>query len=391
MANILRTDEIEQEPSKDLDAPNMENGKIQEGQLLFLYSNNPDITNIKTYLNEQYDWNFENVKHTKELNLTHNLIAEKAGFKTLINIYDGDAIVKYRDRIKTYIKDYDVNEDFSEKTFGEVLEYLEELVLDKDKFRIRPTASMKPFMEEHPRHLARAKALSYEVFRKMYFSKDQLIDDKKQSVNEESKKGSKRDRLIQHLFRIQQTIDLYSKGRFNEFLKITDYRFKINYVKDKEELKKHIEALVQVGDKSIKTILKEAHTSGICIIDDRLEEFKLKNKYLYDRVMEVPFKEFQKVYNYLEGKTPFTTQHKTKGAEFDNVFVILDNGRWNNYNFENLFLEKGSPSVLDRTQKLFYVCCTRAKKRLGIFYYKPSEDVLTVAKNWFGKENVISV
>jgi DNA helicase-2/ATP-dependent DNA helicase PcrA len=153
---------------------------------------------------------------------------------------------------------------------------------------------------------------------------------------------------------------------------------------------KHIK-VNQVGDKNIETILKEAHTSGICIMDDRLEEFKLKNKYLYDRVMEVPFKEFQKVYNYLEGKTPFTTQHKTKGAEFDNVFVILDNGRWNNYNFENLFLEKGSPSVLDRTQKLFYVCCTRAKKRLGIFYYKPSEDVLTVAKNWFGKENVISV
>lgn len=30
--------------------------------------------------------------------------------------------------------------------------------------------------------------------------------------------------------------------------------------------------------------------------------------------------------NYEQEKTPFFTQHGVKGAEFDNVLVILDNG-----------------------------------------------------------------
>jgi DNA helicase-2/ATP-dependent DNA helicase PcrA len=50
------------------------------------------------------------------------------------------------------------------------------------------------------------------------------------------------------------------------------------------------------------------------------------------------------------------SKHGIKGAEFDNVFVILDNGRWNQYNFKYLFegtTEK--KSVIERTQKMFYV------------------------------------
>ncbi len=106
---------------------------------------------------------------------------------------------------------------------------------------------------------------------------------------------------------------------------------------------------------------------------------------------QIKFSEFQKLFEYLEGRTPFTTQHKTKGDEFDNVLVILDNGGWNNYNFEDLFLENGSESVLNRTKKLFYVCCTRAKENLAVFYHGPSEEVVEKAKEWFSEENVILI
>ncbi|NOX25596.1 MAG: N-6 DNA methylase [Deltaproteobacteria bacterium] len=60
-------------------------------------------------------------------------------------------------------------------------------------------------------------------------------------------------------------------------------------------------------------------------------------------------------------------------AEFDNVFVILDNGRWNQYNFKYLFEKtRGEESAIERTQKMFYVCCSRAKKSLVVFYHKPT-------------------
>ena len=42
----------------------------------------------------------------------------------------------------------------------------------------------------------------------------------------------------------------------------------------------------------------------------------------------------ENLFKYIEGYTPFSTQHKVKGAEFKNVLVILDNGNWNQYNFE---------------------------------------------------------
>ena len=43
---------------------------------------------VKQYLTENHVWDFTDAKKTKELNLTHNLIADKAGFRTLMDIYD---------------------------------------------------------------------------------------------------------------------------------------------------------------------------------------------------------------------------------------------------------------------------------------------------------------
>ena len=93
----------------------MLNGTIKEGKVLFLYSSADDLGIIRQYLADNFRWDFNNSKETKELNLTHNLIAGKAGFRTLMNIYDSDQILKFRDRIKNYIKDQRVTADFSEK------------------------------------------------------------------------------------------------------------------------------------------------------------------------------------------------------------------------------------------------------------------------------------
>ncbi len=101
---------------------------------------------------------------------------------------------------------------------------------------------------------------------------------------------------------------------------------------------------------------------------------------------------FQDLFRYVEGFTPFSTQHKTKGREFDDVLVILDNGKWNKYNFEYLFSEtQDKESIVNRTRKILYVCCTRAKERLALFYYQPSGKALQMAQILFGKENVINL
>ena len=391
LANKLRTDDLKQNHSTDSNAPNMLDGVVKRGEVLFLHSANDDINNVKSYLMEKHEWSFANPKETKELNLTHNLIAGKAGFKSLYDIYDGDHILNFKERIKKYIKSNDIQTDFSRNTFGEVIEILQNGKTGRELNAVTPTRTMQTFIDANQELYEKAKSINYIELSKIYVSKDQLLDDKKNDIDEEKKKGSKRDNLIKHLFKIQNSISFYQNKKYNEFLRSTDFRVKITSISKKEELKKNIEGLIYVEDKTIEEVINFANKTEICLIDDNLKNFVKVNGYLYNRVKDIKYSKFQKLYSYLEGYTPFSTQHKIKGTEFENVLVILENGGWNNYNFNNLFLESGTPSVLVRTQKIFYVCCTRTKNNLAVFYYEPNEDVLNKAKAWFGEDNVIPI
>lgn len=391
LANRLRTDGITQIPSSDVKAPNMSAGVVKQGEVLFLHSTDGDIDRLKNHLTQAYGWDFSNGKRTKELNLTHNLIADKAGFRGLMDIYDADPILGLKDDIVAKIKD---NKKNNKEEIGIDETDTFDIVVDKFQLKNRQRQLKKdvllqdPFKEELYNLL---KDKPFSEVRKMYLSKDALLDDKKQEEDDESKKGSKRDNLIKHLFKIQRNISLYSSGQYNEFLRITDYRHHIKRVEDKRILRENVESLINVGDKTIEEVIIEANDKGICVIDERLEKFKTVKEYLYNRVKKIKFSEFQKLFEYLEGKTPFSTKHKTKGDEFDNVLVIMDNGGWNSkYNFENLFTQTGSQSVLTNSQKIFYVCCTRAKEKLAVYYHSPSGGVIAKAKEWFGDENVIS-
>lgn len=391
LANRLRTDGIVQVPSNDILAPNIIDGKVKEGEIIFIHSINEDIARVEQFLTEKYNWDFSDTKSTKELNLTHNLIADKAGFKTLMDIYDKDPIMGLKKDILQKIKDNkkqgkpEIPIDDSD-TF--------DIVVDKFQLKNRQRQLKKDILLSELHNLELYNQLKNKPFtevRKLYFDKEQLIDDKKQDEDDENKKGSKRDNLIRHLFKIQTNISLYVNKQYNEFLRVTDYK-QIHTIKDKRELKQNIESLIEVGDKTIEDVINDAHRKGICLIDEKLEKFMQEKEYICNQVKKVKYAEFQKLYVYLEGQTPFSTQHKTKGAEFDNVLVILDNGKWNDYNFEYLFTNRmDKQSVLERTQKIFYVCCTRAKENLAVFYHNPTPAVLAKAKDWFGENNVISI
>lgn len=383
LANRLRTDGIIQVPSRDISAPNMVDGQVKEGDIIFIHSTNEDISRVKQFLSEQYGWNFFDTKETKELNLTHNLIADKAGFRTLMDIYDKDPIMGLKKDILQKIKD-NKKQGKSEIPIDDSDTF--DTVIDKFQLKNRQQQLKKDVLLSEFQNIELYNQLKDKPFsevRRMYLDKDQLIDDKKQDEDDENKKGSKRDNLIRHLFKIQTNITLYGNKQYNEFLRITDYK-QINRIEDKKNLKRNIESLIDVGDKTIEDVINDAHEKGICLIDEKLEKFCQEKEYIYNQVKNVKYSEFQKLYVYLEGKTPFSTQHKTKGAEFDNVLVILDNGKWNDYNFEYLFTNRADKqSVLERTQKIFYVCCTRSKENLAVFYHNPTSAVLTKAKEWF--------
>jgi DNA helicase-2/ATP-dependent DNA helicase PcrA len=386
LANQLRFDGLKQSPSKDSKAPNINpDGTVKAGKISFIYSSNYDLTSARSLLG----WDFNNSFKTKELNLTYNLIANAAGFPDLMRIYNMDPILGFAKRLKKYIKEHPNLIDVTGKTFSEVATELSAGKSGAELRAVKPTPTMQTYIDSHAQEYGLAMSLDFTDISTIYIDKDQLTDGVKGNPDEQPKANTTENDLTKHLCKIQKNIWLYENGFFNEFLRVTD--FKINAIKDKLTLKTNIEELTNTTGKTIENLIELADSFGIVKIDDRLNAYKKKNKYIYDLVCKLPYEQFDNFYKLREGFTPYSTQHKTKGSEYDNVFVVLDNGNWNNYNFEGLFTGEGTQSVLERTKKIFYVCCTRAKENLAVFFHDPPNEVIQNAKILFGEANVVNL
>jgi DNA helicase-2/ATP-dependent DNA helicase PcrA len=116
------------------------------------------------------------------------------------------------------------------------------------------------------------------------------------------------------------------------------------------------------------------------------------------QLREVPYSEVIELGRFLDGNTPFATKHSVKGAEFDNVLVLLGGG-WNHYNWPKLFemLRTGVISPKDekgyyRARNLFYVAISRPKKRLAVLATQALSPVaLEAASNLFGADNLVAL
>ena len=328
IANALRTDGLIQQPSDDISAPNMENGVVKQGTVKFAYSKSFDLKKVKSSILVQ-GWDFTNAKETKELRLTHNLIATEAGFSQLMEIYDNDPIAAFKKAFKEEAKKQGIqipNDVPFEDAVG-LLNWTYKRGPNKGKSHLDVLLEvpLNKMLFEY------IKRWPYEKVQKIYLDKDSLIDDKV-VIDGVTIKEPKRDRLIQHLFKIQELISLYESKQYNELIRMTSFR--VQSVADKVKLKTAIEHLKAQNGASIAAVISYAHKEGLCIIDDKLQEFIDNNEYLYWRVSDIEFVEVQNLYKYIEGYMPFSTQHKIKGLEFKNVLIVLHNGGWNNYNFE---------------------------------------------------------
>jgi DNA helicase-2/ATP-dependent DNA helicase PcrA len=125
------------------------------------------------------------------------------------------------------------------------------------------------------------------------------------------------------------------------------------------------------------------------------EEMPRALKELQD-LRTVAYSEIITLTRYLAGHSPFETKHGVKGAEFENVIVVIGRG-WNQYNFnEMLELEQDvahiSPAreqAFERNRNLFYVVCSRPKRRLAILFTQQLSGVAmqTITK-WFGNDSI---
>lgn len=385
LANKLRLDNLHQVPSDDVEAPNMKEGHIKEGSVIFFYSDVDKTNQLKTELKTLYGWDFSDQKQTKELRLTHNLIADEAGFPTLMQIHDSDKIIEYANRLKKYASSKGVLDEINSMTLGEAIGYFASKNPSEDK-KWSATDGQKEFIESNQELYTSALNIPL-IYITRYVNKDQLLDDKS---DEDTNKGtgSQLSHLNKHLDKIEHCIQLYQSKDYNEFMRVSSFK-QVRNAREKMTLRKGIDKIASsCEDMTISGVIDLADELGICIKDDKLDSYIKDNPYLWMRIKDVKYVEARNVYNYRNGNKPFSTQHKTKGLEYNNVLVILKSN-WSKYDFASLFYDTGKKgSVVNRTKKLFYVCCTRAKENLVVYYPGATANIIEGAIAMFGETNI---
>lgn len=382
VANKFRNDGIEQLPSEDINAPNMENGTIREGSIKFVYGKELEDFNSVKRKNLFKSWDFSDGKRTKELRLTHKYNAEMAGFKDLYDLYNDDLIITLISKIKGKIDKRDLDKD---KTLGELA------------LEARPTFKDIDLLNQINRNetyksiYSTLKDMSWdEAYEKCRITKESLMSYKLNGMSGKYEANSYRDIILRRLDILDEIIELYTNNRVNDFLRIT--KFSICNNDDKILLKQVIDYLVNEDKKTIEEVLKFAEENRLLKKDELFSSYILNEGfYLWERLKKLPFKQYRKSIFYLKEFSPNCTQHSVKGSEYDNVLLVLESN-WNKYDFNTLF-GKGSKtdSVKLRTKKLFYVCITRAKKNLIIYMPTDDIDIVDRAKEFFGEENVIDI
>lgn len=118
----------------------------------------------------------------------------------------------------------------------------------------------------------------------------------------------------------------------------------------------------------------------------------------YSRLRNVPYREVIEMVKFIEKQTPFATQHRVKGAEFENVLVVLGGG-WNHYNWPQLLeliqsraLNAKNTKGFYRARNLFYVSISRPMTRLAVLATQAlSASAIDAVNHLFGAENVEEV
>lgn len=99
-------------------------------------------------------------------------------------------------------------------------------------------------------------------------------------------------------------------------------------------------------------------------------------------LLDLDYTQFISAIEFLYPEALFSTEHGVKGEEYDNVVFVISKG-WNMYQFETyapmitgkVQIPSGKQASYERNRNLFYVCCSRPRKRLFFFVTFPIDQI----------------
>lgn len=140
--------------------------------------------------------------------------------------------------------------------------------------------------------------------------------------------------------------------------------------------------------------------------DDELADPISNNVAALLAFLDCPFSMIKPYASYVAREASFDTHQGVKGLEFDRVMVLMDDGdaRGFLFGYDKLLGAKapsandlrneqeGKESSIDRTRRLFYVTCSRAKRSLALVAYSVDPTAVkahVVAADLFSDEEVL--
>jgi DNA helicase II / ATP-dependent DNA helicase PcrA len=310
------------------------NNNVVEGAAVYIHlsnTSNPSdaLIRVRKFVIDDLGWDLSDGVQ-KELILTHKLIARQAGYENLLKVYQNRGGY-FRDR---FLKGEDEHINFLQN-------YVEPLITAW-------TAGQT------------GKVLS--ILRANGFTLNRVQDktDAKESLN-----------VLVEMKRTNATIkEMLLHGEQNRFFTLRD------------DLKKWIKALQNDNETAVD-----------------LDEEMVAEQDFYQGLFDISYSEVSAFCGFLDEFTPFSTKHGVKGTEYETVFVVLDDkgAKWYQYSFDKYLSgddeRNNKRDRFQRTQNLFYVCCSRAKVNLAVVdlgTYNNNEKEKRVT-NLFGSENCFAL
>lgn len=226
----------------------------------------------------------------------------------------------------------------------------------------------------------------------------------------------KNDKYINFFLEVlEPTLLAYQNKQYGDLLQIgRRNRPQLSSQSDKTKWLENLQKLSQISSTGtigdILDLLVETKTprvtSKIEESEKKYKELSAKNvKDLEDdeakfvkkitKLRSVNYHEVTSLGQYIEDKTPFSTKHGVKGAQFDNVLVVCGRG-WSQYNWDQMlqWMDGSYPAdketAFERSRNLFYVSCSRAKHNLTLlFTQKLSDKSISMLEQIFDKKNIL--
>jgi len=190
---------------------------------------------------------------------------------------------------------------------------------------------------------------------------------------------------------LEEIRELYNTGDINQFL------YKSTYILESFQDRDNLVQIMKIFNDelnqwTIDETIRFASENNLLSLPDEIPSNYVeatKDDEVISNLLQIKYLECVNSYRTMNERSAYSTEHGTKGAEYKNVVLVIEDGEWTMYNFGKYFSrDRKKESLYNRTWKLFYVDCSRAQNNLAVVCLSHLEgSAISKVKELFKAEN----